>query len=224
MNSAFNHALRLSNTLKADLDKFAESPSTANLAIQGQISASLATFTRTIDEYNTFVSRETDTQKKAKASERVAQFRTELKEFTSKYQDLRQQRARELASGSGTASSRTDLLQQSENPFANTDTYIDPRWASRQTGTLNEHDALAGINNALDSFLETGAKVLGDLNEQSTFLRGTQARLLQAAGTLGLSGDVINRVRRRAKQDKFIFYGGAFTLLVLFVLIIKWLR
>lgn len=49
---------------------------------------------------------------------------------------------------------------------------------------------------------------MGDLGDQRETLKGTQRKLYSVANTLGISGDTIRMVERRAKQDKWIFYGG----------------
>jgi hypothetical protein len=50
--------------------------------------------------------------------------------------------------------------------------------------------------------------VLGDLGAQREILKGTQKRLYGVANTLGVSGETIRMVERRAKADKWIFWGG----------------
>lgn len=50
---------------------------------------------------------------------------------------------------------------------------------------------------------------MNDLLEQRDVLKGTQRRLYGVANTLGISGDTIRMIERRAKQDKWIFYAGA---------------
>jgi golgi SNAP receptor complex member 2 len=69
MNSLFNAALRQSQNLKKDLEGYSESPET-NAALQGQISASLATLSRTITDYENLARRELVPQKQQQAYER----------------------------------------------------------------------------------------------------------------------------------------------------------
>ncbi len=67
---------------------------------------------------------------------------------------------------------------------------------------------MASTNAQLDEYLERGRAVLGDLGQQREILKGTQRKLYSVANTLGVSGDTIRMVERRAKQDKWIFWGG----------------
>lgn len=67
---------------------------------------------------------------------------------------------------------------------------------------------MSSTNAQLDEFLERGRLVLGDLSQQRDMLKGTQKRLYSVANTLGVSGDTIRMVERRAKQDKWIFGAG----------------
>lgn len=66
--------------------------------------------------------------------------------------------------------------------------------------------------------------MLGDLGQQREMLKNTQKKLYSVANTLGVSTDTIKMVERRAKQDKWIFYGGVITFFVFCYLVLRWLR
>jgi Golgi SNAP receptor complex protein 2 len=72
--------------------------------------------------------------------------------------------------------------------------------------------------------MERGRAVLGDLSEQREMLKGTQRKLYNIGNTLGISGDTIRMVERRAKQDKFIFWGGVVVFVVFVYFVLRWLR
>jgi len=76
----------------------------------------------------------------------------------------------------------------------------------------------------LDEFLDRGRAVLGDLGHQKDMLKGTQRRLYSVANTLGISGDTIRMVERRAKQDKWIFWAGVITFFLFCWLVLHFLR
>ena len=76
----------------------------------------------------------------------------------------------------------------------------------------------------LDEFLERGRSVLGDLGQQREVLKGTQQRLYTVANTLGISGDTIRMVERRARQDKWIFWTGVLVFFGFCWLVLRWLR
>ena len=76
----------------------------------------------------------------------------------------------------------------------------------------------------LDEFLDRGRAVLGDLGQQRDMLKGTQRRLYTVANTLGISGDTIRMVERRAKQDKWIFWSGVIIFFLFCWLVIHYLR
>lgn len=78
----------------------------------------------------------------------------------------------------------------------------------RETHALREQSFFANTHNQLDEFLDRGRAVLSDLGQQREILKGTQRRLYSVANTLGISGDTIRMVERRAKQDKWMFGGG----------------
>lgn len=83
---------------------------------------------------------------------------------------------------------------------------------------------MSSTNAQLDEYLERGRAVLGDLGQQREILKGTQRKLYNVANTLGVSGDTIRRVERRAKQDKWVFWGGALCFFGFCWLVIYYLR
>jgi Golgi SNAP receptor complex protein 2 len=89
---------------------------------------------------------------------------------------------------------------------------------------LREHTFFKHTSDQLDEFLDRGRTVLGDLGQQREMLKGTQRRLYSAANTLGISGDTIRMVERRAKQDKWIFYTGVVVFFLFCWLVIHYLR
>ena len=83
---------------------------------------------------------------------------------------------------------------------------------------------MSQTNAQLDEFLERGRAVLGDLGDQREMLKGTQRKLYSVANTLGISGDTIRMVERRAKQDKWIFWAGAVIFFTFCYLVLKFLK
>lgn len=83
---------------------------------------------------------------------------------------------------------------------------------------------MASTNAALDEYLERGRAVLGDLGDQRDMLKGTQKKLYSVGNTLGISGDTIRMVERRAKQDKWIFWAGVIIFFLFCWLVIHYLR
>ena len=83
---------------------------------------------------------------------------------------------------------------------------------------------MSSTNAALDEYLERGRAVLGDLGDQREMLKGTQKKLYSVANTLGVSGDTIRMVERRAKQDKWIFWAGVVIFFGFCWLVIHYLR
>ncbi|EGC46702.1 synaptobrevin [Histoplasma capsulatum var. duboisii H88] len=119
-NSLFNAALKQSSALRRDLDVFAEAGSMTSPALQGQISASLASFSRTIDDYSSLSKQELIPAKQELAFERLKNFRTELADYRQLFDRLR--KARDDAQS---ASNRNELLGRRphhastpENPYA----------------------------------------------------------------------------------------------------------
>jgi golgi SNAP receptor complex member 2 len=95
---------------------------------------------------------------------------------------------------------------------------------TRESHALREQSFFAQTNSQLDEFLDRGRAVLGDLGQQREMLKGTQRRLYSVANTLGISGDTIRMVERRAKQDKWIFCSGVVVFIGFCWLVIHFLR
>ncbi|KAH0535924.1 hypothetical protein FGG08_007167 [Glutinoglossum americanum] len=221
-NSLFNSALKQSSAVRKDLDVFAENPLTSSPALQGQISASLASLSRTIDDYDSMAKRELIPAKQEKAFERVKNFRSELVEFRQQFERLKADKDE-----TQTTINRAELLGRRphhastpENPYNAPPTSssfrphptsafgASPSDYTRESHALRESSFMSSTNAQLDEFLDRGRAVLGDLGQQREILKGTQRKLYSVANTLGVSGDTIRMVERRAKQDKWIFWGG----------------
>ena len=57
----------------------------------GQISASLASFSRTVDDYNKLAKQEIVPEKQTKSLERVKTFKTELSDYRDRFERLRRE-------------------------------------------------------------------------------------------------------------------------------------
>ena len=229
-NTLFNTALKQSTSLKRDLSSTPQGqPLTPSLL--GQISASLTSFSRTLDSYSDLCKSELNPSKKEKAEERIKSFRAELQSFREEFKELKLQ-TEEVQS----SLNRQELLGRRphhtstpDNPYSNAamasaaSAYspwtpkdgsgnaalsTQSRDYTRETHALREQNFFANTHTALDEYLARGQAVLGDLGQQREILKGTQKRLYSVANTLGVSGDTIRMIERRAKQDKWIFWAG----------------
>jgi len=99
-----------------------------------------------------------------------------------------------------------------------------PQDYNREMHAMREQNFMSGTNAQLDEFLERGRAVLGDLGQQRDMLKNTQKKLYSVANTLGISGDTIRMVERRAKQDKWIFWTGVVVFVVFVYLVLRYLR
>ncbi|PSN71492.1 protein transport protein BOS1 [Corynespora cassiicola Philippines] len=258
MNALFNSALRQSTSIRKDLDLFADT-ATPSPSLQGQINASLTSFSRTIDDYAKLAKQEPVATKQEKAFERLKTFRAELDEYRDSFK-----RIKSANDDVQTTAARTELLGRRphhastpENPYANPSASAaaaahspfapaggynpsapyrsNPYSAgapsgaagadyTRESHAFREQNFLAQTSVQLDEFLDRGRAVLGDLGDQREMLKGTQRRLYSVANTLGISGDTIRMVERRAKQDKWIFWGGVVVFFLFCWLVLHYLR
>jgi len=231
--------------------------------LQGQITTSLTSFSRTLDDYQRSINDELVPDKAEKGRERLSNFRTELLDLKSRFAELKHEREEQQH-----AQNRSELLgrrphaaQTPENPYADAaissgagrgenvnplfrtnnpnfvpgasgansySSYQSPYGLgndqSREGHALKENSFFAQSNKTLDEYLERGRAVLNDLGDQREMLKGTQRKLYNIGNTLGISGDTIRMVERRAKQDKFIFWGGVVVFVIFVYFVLRWLR
>lgn len=236
MNSAFNSALKQSTAIRRDLASLSSGAPPTPAAL-GALSASLTSFARTLDEYDALAKQELVVAKQEKAWERIKNFRHELSAYREQVAGLKTQRddAQHTQNRAELLGRRPYTTQTPENPYAHTgagpSTGSAPgdvptnRYGSggavggqmsmgsndytQETHALREQAFFASTNTALDEYILRGQAVLGDLGAQREMLKNTQKRLYSVANTLGVSGDTIRMIERRAKQDKWIFWAGA---------------
>ncbi|KAJ5953586.1 hypothetical protein N7454_000482 [Penicillium verhagenii] len=241
MNSLFNSALKQSSAIRRDLDKFAQSPATSSAALQGQIAASLASLSRTVDDYSALSKKELIPEKQEKAFDRVKNFRSELVDYRTQFDRLRKERedAQSSTNRSELLGRRPHHAATPENPYAQSNlpqasSSFAPSSGlsfgggladqSRESHALREQSFFSNTNTQLDDFLDRGRAVLADLGQQREVLKGTQRRLYSVANTLGVSGDTIRMVERRARQDKWIFWGCVVIFILFCWLVLHFLR
>lgn len=94
----------------------------------------------------------------------------------------------------------------------------------REAHAFREQNFFSTTNQALDEYIARGQAVLGDLGQQREMLKGTQKRLYSVANTLGVSGDTIRMVERRAREDKWIFFAGVVIFFLFCWLVLHFLR
>lgn len=87
-NALFNSALRQSTQIRKDLDQFADSAAPSP-QLQAQLNASLATFSRIVDDYGKLAKQEPVQTKQEKAFERLKNFRGELDEYRESFKRIK---------------------------------------------------------------------------------------------------------------------------------------
>lgn len=226
MNSLYNHGVKQVLFINRDLASFEKNVATAPLSLQGQLSASLAAFNKTIKEYGDLIRQSKDFVEE-KHPIRLQKFESDYAQFMAKFNSLRQQREAMAHSDA-----RQELIGRknvlSENPF---DQSYDesPIAAQRQQlsyleGLYKEKTSIQRGTQQIDQILEMGQNALDDLVEQNDTLRRIGQTFEQSLVTLGVSRGTIKRVERRAREDKWIFIALVIIFFVLCYYILKWFR
>ncbi|KAI0394145.1 V-snare-domain-containing protein [Xylariaceae sp. FL0594] len=251
-NTQFNSALKQSTSIKRDLASLSSSSDGAPTpAALGSLSASLTAFSRTLDEYSNLAKQELNPAKKEKAQERLRNFRAELADIRAHLDQLKARRedAAHEQNRSELLGRRPFTTSTPENPYAHAAGASSPsttavptnRYGSgglvgggqlsmgsgdytREAHAMREQNFFASTNTALDDYIARGQAVLGDLGAQRDMLKNTQRRLYSVANTLGVSGDTIRMIERRARQDKWIFWAGVVIFFAFCWLVLHFLR
>ncbi|KAL2267923.1 hypothetical protein VTJ83DRAFT_5200 [Remersonia thermophila] len=260
MNTTFNSALKQRTAIRRDLDALSnlspqdptQPPRSLTPAALGSLSASLAAFSRTVDEYSALAKQELNATKQEKAYERIRDFRAEIAEFRTRLDALKAARedAQLLEARSELLGRRPFAAATPENPYAagaSTASSYGARAhdehrrgrgltgrggsspfgsgdAAREAHALREQHFFQNTHAALDEYIARGQAVLGDLGQQREMLKSTQRKLYSVGNTLGISGDTIRMIERRAKEDKWIFLGGVVVFFLFCWLVLHYLR
>ncbi|EEQ38505.1 putative transport protein [Clavispora lusitaniae] len=222
MNSLYNHGVKQTQILTRDLASFEKNLSTSPMSLQGSIITSLTAFKKTIKEYNDLVTQNNFTEEKHQL--RLSKFQEDLSKFSEKFDSLRHQREISLQ-----AESHQELMGRrhvsTDNPYDASQKANQPPSGpslSYSEGLYKEKQSLSRGSNQLDMILEMGQNALDDLVEQNETLRRVGQTFEQSLLTLGVSRGTIRKVERRAKQDKWIFWGAVIVMFVLCYYIIRW--
>lgn len=192
------------------------------MSLQGTIITSLTAFKKTIKEYNDLVKQNTSPEEKHVL--RLTKFQDDLEQFNSKFESLRLQRETLLQ-----AESHLELMGRrhisTDNP------YDESQRANQQSagpllqyleGLYKEKQSLSRGNQQLDMILEMGQNAFDGLVDQNETLRRVGQTFEQSLMTLGVSRGTIRRVERRARQDKWIFWGAVVVMFVMCYYIVRW--
>ncbi|TWU78485.1 protein transport protein bos1 [Metarhizium rileyi] len=242
MNVQYNSALRQSKSIRSELDTLNSKGSPTPGEI-GNVSASVSSFTKTLDDYHRLAHQEIVPRKQEEAFERVKRFREDLSDFRTQIDGLRKARDELQFQNSGAELlGRRPYNATPENPYASTQTNSNssfhPRTTSsvggplttgsgddaREAHAFREQAFFQQTHTALDDYIARGQAVLGNLGEQRERLKSTQKRLYSVGNTLGISGDTIRMVEKRAREDKWLFLGGVIVFFTFCWLVLHYLR
>jgi golgi SNAP receptor complex member 2 len=75
----------------------------------------------------------------------------------------------------------------------------------------------------MDDLLSAGSNILESMRDQRGVLKGARKKLLDIAGTLGLSNTTMRMIEKRAAQDKVLLIAGMVITLLIVVLTVKFI-
>lgn len=230
MNSLYNHGIKQTQLLTKDLATFEKNLSTSPLSLQGSITTTLNAFNKTIRDYEDLVNQNKHDESNSKHETRLNKFQEDLGNFNKKFNDLKLQRENIIQE-----SNKQELMGRrnvhhstSGNPYNEEQQYEQQQQQqqqlSAQESLYNERQSLSRGTQQLDHILEMGQQTFEDIVEQNETLRKLATKFEEGLVTLGVSQGTIRTIERRAKQDKWLFWGGVIGMCLIFWLILKWLR
>ena len=226
MNSLYNHGIKQTQLLSKDISSFEANLSTSPLSLQGSITTSLGAFRKTIREYSDLIHQNAGDELNAKHEQRLSKFEQDLQAFSTKFDTLKREREtvqhetnkQELLGRRNVGSGLGGAL---ENPYAQQQ---QQQQLSYQEGLYKEKQSLSRGSQQLDHILEMGQQTFEDLVEQNDVLRKLGQKFEESLITLGVSQGTIKRIEKRAKQDKWLFWGGVILMFFCFYMIIKFFK
>ncbi|CCJ29428.1 unnamed protein product, partial [Pneumocystis jirovecii] len=226
MNIFYNQALKQTQNLKKDLNLFqsfiTNNTPLATIPLQGQITVSLNSLFRTINEYEAMSKKEMNIEKQEKAISRVKNFKKQYSELKENFDDLKIKckQIEHLNQKNELLERRVHTNVSSENPYGRTES---KKLDEHENYTGPTRDFLKTTDLKLDEFLGRGQAILNDLIEQRISVKEVQRKMYNVVNILGLSKSTIRFIKRRVLQDRVLFWGGVIFTLLFFYLIYHWL-
>ncbi|PSK41249.1 hypothetical protein C7M61_000925 [Candidozyma pseudohaemuli] len=197
------------------------------MSLQGSIITSLTAFKKTIKEYNDMIQQTQGSDEKHRI--RLDKFNSELDQFQQKFDSLRQQRETLLQENNQQELMGRRHVGGSDNPYElnNQGSYGYNQQQQQQSmsyleGLYKEKQSLSRGSQQLDQILEMGQSAFEDLVEQNETLKKLGSKFSQSLITLGVSQGTIRTIEKRAKQDKWIFWGGVLIFFVICFYLVRW--
>lgn len=220
MNSLYNHGLKQSLLISKDLSEFEKNVSTSPLSLQGSITTSLNAFKKTINDYGNLVKQNPESDN-TKHNSRLVKFKEELDGYSNKFESLKRQRENLLqeANKQELIGRRPNQPSTSENPY---DAPLpQSQYLERLEVLYKEKSALARGSQQLDQILEMGQQAFDDIVEQNVTLNRLRNKFEESLSTLGVSQGTIRAIEKRARQDKWLFWGAFFFTIFCFWYILR---
>ncbi|GAM23973.1 hypothetical protein SAMD00019534_071480, partial [Acytostelium subglobosum LB1] len=95
---------------------------------------------------------------------------------------------------------------------------------SALSNLMKENDLLKDSNQTIDEMTDTGNSIIYALAGQNSRLKSVHKKIYDIANTLGLSRNVINRIKRRQQQDKIFVYSGMVIVLIFLYIMYYYFR
>lgn len=75
----------------------------------------------------------------------------------------------------------------------------------------------------MDDLLSAGSNIIESMRDQRSVLKGARKKIVDIAGTLGLSNTTMRMIEKRAAQDKVLLIAGMVITLLVVVLTVKFI-
>lgn len=219
MNALLERAARQLRSVREDVERIqtllgaAEGSGSAVRAVQGEISAGLATAVLTVQSAEEALSRETCMEKRQSYKQYVAglcahalKTSRRVLELKGEHQGLREalERIKAQVREGERSAARAQLLAapSTVERAATTATVTAAALEEREESTVRYAETRLG------EYISIGGSTLDALKVQRQTLKSAQRRVLDAGTRLGLGQSLMRIISRRTAQDRYIFYTG----------------
>lgn len=248
MSLLYNQTNKQVQLLRRDIGSFREIVQSSNetgtsksLSLMGSISTTITTVGRLLDDFETYVSNQTDNAAQTKNRNRLTKLRGEYTELKQEFGDLKNMRAERIKeqelirrdadrNALFTPRAEESALTSGvdENPYTvgyrSSKKHKDDYGDMDGVNMMNDQQMKMERSNAkLDEILEMGRHAFQDIVEQNETILRAKEKMSESLLTLGVSRQTVVQIEKVMWEDKIIFYLGAFLTLLIMWLIWKYL-
>lgn len=238
MSLLYNQSNKQVQLLRRDVHTFRDVVSNSNSAslngsvsLLGSISTTVTSVGRLLNDFESYVSNQTDLEAQTKNRNRLTKLRGEYEELKKEFNELKNKRQESMKQQElvKKEKERDALFTQREDEALTSGVSENPYSVGYRSSKKHRDEETVDMlmdqqmkmergNAKLDEILEMGRHAFQDIVEQNETILKAKEKMSESLITLGVSHRTVVQIEKVMWEDKLIFYLGAF-----FTLLIMWL-